>query len=232
LQAFFAADCTEVPGGPYSAGQVGRGIRAASKGVTISGQPPLIQLIVGTTRPGRFADKPLAWLLDRLGPRDDLTVEVVDLRDHPLPPYESPVPPARAGRDYPNEEVARLGRTLDRADGFIILTGEYNHGYPGTLKNALDHVFPELNRKPVAFVGYGNVGGARAIEQLRLVAVEFEMAPLRWAVHILPDVMIAPRQSEETSPELFASLDDRLETLVVDLLWWTVALGAARSSPG
>ena len=66
---------------------------------------------------------------------------------------------------------------------------QYNHGYPASLKNALDYVFPELNRKPIAFVGYGNVGGARAIEQLRLVAVEFEMAPLRHAIHILPDLM-------------------------------------------
>ena len=153
------------------------------------------------------------------------------MRDHPLPLYEGAVPPARAGRDYPNSEVARLGQTLDRADGFIIVTAEYNHGYPASLKNALDDVFPELNRKPVTFVGYGNAGGARAIEQLRQVAVEFEMAPLRWAVHILPDLMIAARQAETFSPEMFASLDQRLDMLVGDLLWWTAALGAGRSGP-
>jgi NAD(P)H-dependent FMN reductase len=191
---------------------------------------PLIQLIVGTTRPGRFSDKPVAWLVDRLGGRDDFILEVVDLRDHPLPMYESAVPPARAMRAYPNPNVAKLGQTFDRADGFIIVTAEYNHGYPASLKNALDNVFPELNRKPVAFVGYGNVGGARAVEQLRQVAVEFEMAPLRWSVHILPELMVSAMQADPFSIELFAPLDQRLDVLINDLLWWTETLSAGRSS--
>ncbi len=72
----------------------------------------------------------------------------------------------------------RFGRVIDRADGYVILTAEYNHGYPAVLKNALDSTFVEWRRKPVAFVGWGNTGGARAVEQLRAVAVEFEMAPL------------------------------------------------------
>ncbi|HEX3796667.1 MAG TPA: NAD(P)H-dependent oxidoreductase [Acidimicrobiales bacterium] len=189
---------------------------------------PLIQIIIGSTRPGRFSEKPAAWLVDRLSGRDDLAIEVVDLRDHPLPFYESPVPPARAGRHYPTDEVGRLGGTLDRADGYIIVAAEYNHGYSASLKNALDHVFPEFNRKPVAFVGYGNVGGARVVEQLRLVAVEFEMAPLRWAVHILPDVMVAAMKAETFTPELFASLDPRLDMLADDLVWWSNALRVAR----
>jgi NAD(P)H-dependent FMN reductase len=196
----------------------------------MSEQKPLIQMIVSTTRAGRFSDKPVAWLGDRLGQRDDLELEVIDLRDHPLPFYESEVPPARAGRDYPSNEIAHLGRTLDRGEGYIIVTAEYNHGYPASLKNALDHVFPELNRKPVAFVGYGNVGGARAIEQLRLVCIEFEMAPLRWAVHILPEVMLPAMKAEHFTPELFASLDGRLDTLIADLLWWTKTLSAGRSA--
>ncbi len=190
--------------------------------------PPRIQVLIGTTRPDRFADKPVAWLVDRLTARDDLEIELVDLRDHPLPFFEGAMSPARSLRDYPSEAVARLGGVIDGADGFIVVTAEYNHGYPAALKNAMDHLFPEFNRKPVAFVGYGNVGGARAIEQLRLVAVELEMAPLRHAVHILPAVMIEAMGAEAPSPELFASLDPRLELLVDDLLWWAAALGAAR----
>jgi NAD(P)H-dependent FMN reductase len=92
-------------------------------------------------------------------------------------------------------------------------------------------VFPEFNRKPVTFVGYDNVGGARAIEQLRLVAVEFEMAPLRHAIHILPELMIAARQADPFTPDVFAPLDQRLDTAVADLLWWTAALGAGRALP-
>jgi NAD(P)H-dependent FMN reductase len=184
---------------------------------------PLIQVILGSTRPGRFSDKPVAWLADRLGRRDDFDLEIVDLRDHLLPFYDRAVPPARSLRDYPDEDVARLGRTIERADGFVIVTSEYNHGYPASLKNAMDHVFPEFNRKPVTFVGYGNVGGARAIEQLRLVA------PLRHAIHILPELMIAARNADPFSPEVFSSLDQRLDTVVADLLWWTAALGVARA---
>ena len=93
-----------------------------------------------------------------------------------------------------------------------MLTAEYNHGYPAVLKNAMDWTFVEWRRKPITFVGWGNVGGARAIEQLREVAVEFEMAPLRYAVHVLPDVMIPAMQTEDrtdTSP--FAPLEPKLD---------------------
>jgi NAD(P)H-dependent FMN reductase len=193
--------------------------------------PPLIQAIVGTTRPDRFSEKPVAWLVDRLEGRADIELEVVNLRDHPLPLFEEKLAPARSLRNYPNENVARLGRLVDRADGYIIVTGEYNHGYPAALKNALDYLFPEFNRKPVAFVSYGNVGGARVIEQLRQVVVELEMAPLRHAVHILPQVMIEAMSADRFSPELLASLDGRLELLVNDLVWWASALRAARNDP-
>jgi NAD(P)H-dependent FMN reductase len=190
---------------------------------------PLIELLVGTTRQARLADKPLAWIVDRLSRRDDLEIEIVDLRDHPLPFFEGPVAPIRAPREYPSEEVARLGRTFDRASGFLVLTGEYNHGYPAVLKNALDHFYVEFNRKPITFVGYGNVGGARAVEQLREVAVEFEMAPLRYAVHVLPDLLIEAIGTDEFTPELFAPLDARLEAAADDLVWWSNALDAART---
>lgn len=124
--------------------------------------------------------------------------------------------------------MARLGRTIDRADGYVILTAEYNHGYPAVLKNAMDHTFVEWQHKPVTFVGWGNVGGARAIEQLREVAVEFEMAPLRHAVHILPDLMVpAMRAPDPFDTPVFAPLEPRLKKLGDDLAWWATALAAA-----
>ncbi len=188
----------------------------------------LIQIIIGSTRQGRFADKPARWVADRLGAREDMDVEVVDLRDHPLPLFDQPRPPAYSLRDYPSEPIARLGRTIDRADGFVFLTAEYNHGPTGVLKNALDHTFPEWHRKPAAFVGWGNIGGGRAIEQLRAISVELEMAPLRHAVHILPDVM-RPVMAADYDPQRFASLDSKLDALADDLAWWASALAAARS---
>ena len=189
----------------------------------------LIQVITGTTRAERFSERVAAWVLAHLHDRGDIDAEAVDLRDHPLPFFDG-APPAKNPRDYPTSEVERLGATLDRADGYIVVTGEYNHGYPAVLKNAMDWTFVEWTRKPVTFVSWGNVGGARAIEQLRQVAVEFEMAPLRHAVHILPDTMIAARQSAGTS--VFDPLEPRLKLLTDDLLWWAGALRNARPGAG
>jgi len=188
-----------------------------------------IQVITGTTRQGRFSELVADWVVKRLAERPDFEVEPIDLRDHPLPFFDG-VAPARTGRDYPRDDVARLGRTLDRAERFVVLTGEYNHGYPAVLKNAMDWTFVEWRHKPISFVGWGNVGGARAIEQLRTVSVEFEMAPLRHAVHVLPDVMIAARQAGDAADiSLFEPLEPRLELLADDLAWWTAALSAARA---
>jgi NAD(P)H-dependent FMN reductase len=190
----------------------------------------LVQIIVGTTREGRFSERVAAWAVERLSGRDEVDVEVLDLRDHPLPYFDGAAP-ARLGRDYPSAEVARLGERIDRADAFVVLTAEYNHGYPAVLKNAMDWTFVEWRRKPITFIGWGNVGGARAIEQLRQVAAEFEMAPVRHAVHILPDVMIPARTAEDpTDVTVFAPLEQKFELMVDDLLWWTRALAEARSA--
>jgi NAD(P)H-dependent FMN reductase len=188
----------------------------------------LVQVITGTTREGRFSEKVTAWVGQHLGERDDFDLELVDLREYPLPFFDA-VAPARTPREYPRDDVARLGQALDRADGYVVLTGEYNHGYPAVLKNAMDWTFVEWRRKPISFIGWGNVGGARAIEQLRNVAVEFEMAPLRHAVHILPDVMIPLIRGEDPSDLTpFAALEPRLTLLADDLAWWMRTLSAAR----
>ena len=192
----------------------------------------LLQVITGTTREGRFSERVAQWVMSCLWGHDGFEVELVDLRDHPLPFFDAD-PPARTGRAYADERVAEFGRTVDRADGYVILTAEYNHGYPAVLKNAMDSTFPEWRRKPVAFVGWGNVGGARAIEQLRAVAVEFEMAPLRYAVHVLPDVMRAiPQSDDPEDPVHFAPLEPRLAMLADDLAWWMQALATARAADG
>jgi NAD(P)H-dependent FMN reductase len=185
-----------------------------------------IAIVLGSTRQGRFGEKPARWVQEHLEAREDVEVDLIDLRDHPLPNFDAP-PPAFTLRQYSSPEVAKLGERIDAADGFILMTPEYNHGYSGAIKNAMDATFVEWQRKPAAFVGWGGVGGARAIEQLRLVAVEFEMAPLRHAVHILPDILMPGLQSDY-DPALFAPLNPRLATLVDDLLWWTNALVAAR----
>ena len=192
----------------------------------------LLQVITSTTREGRFSERVAPWVMDRLRRRDDFEVELLDLRDHPLPFFDADAP-AKTGRDYADDAVVRFGRAVDRGDGYVFLTAEYNHGYPAVLKNALDSTFVEWRRKPVSFVGWGNTGGARAIEQLRAVAVEFEMAPLRHAVHVLPDVMRAILGSEHPEDLAhFASLEPRLAMLAEDLTWWMRALATARAADG
>jgi NAD(P)H-dependent FMN reductase len=187
-----------------------------------------VALITGTTREGRFSALVAEWITGHLAEHPEIDIEGVDLRNHPLPFFDG-VAPARTLRDYPRDDVARLGNAIDRADGYVVLTGEYNHGYPAVLKNAMDWTFVEWRHKPITFVSWGNVGGARAIEQLRQVAVEFEMAPLRHAVHILPDVMIAIRQAgDDADVSYFEHLGPRVDQMADDLLWWMRALTPAR----
>jgi NAD(P)H-dependent FMN reductase len=187
-----------------------------------------VALITGTTREGRFSALVAEWITAHLAEHPEVVIDGVDLRDHPLPFFDG-MAPARTGRDYARDDVARLGTAIDRADGYVVLTGEYNHGYPAVLKNAMDWTFVEWRHKPITFVGWGNVGGARAIEQLRQVAVEFEMAPLRHAVHILPETMIAIRQAgDDADVSYFSPYEAKLELMIDDLLWWMQALTPAR----
>jgi NAD(P)H-dependent FMN reductase len=190
----------------------------------------LIEVISSTTREGRFSERVAAWVTAQLADHTGFDVDHIDLRDYPLPFFDG-MSPARIPREYASRELEQLGRRLDRADGFIVLTAEYNHGYPAVLKNAMDWTFVEWRRKPISFVGWGQVGAARAIEQLRLVAVEFEMAPLRHAVHILPDVTRVARESADPGDtSMFAPLEPRLKMMADDLGWWAGALGRARDS--
>ncbi len=100
---------------------------------------------------------------------------MVDLRDYPLPLFDEATGPAMAPPE--NGIALRFGEKMAELDGYVFVTAEYNRGVPGVLKNALGYVYPERNRKPAAFVGYGGVGGARAVEQLRLVCIQLQRAP-------------------------------------------------------
>ena len=122
-------------------------------------------------------------------------------------------------------EAETWSENVARADGYVIVTPEYNHGYPAVLKNALDHLYTEWTRKPVAFVGYGGLaGGVRSIEQLRQVVVELQMAPIRYDV-VIPR---ARRVFADGAPadEVYASLANRM---LDQLAWWARALKQARA---
>ncbi len=186
---------------------------------------PKIAIIIGTTRQGRFGDKPAQWLLNIARARGDADYEIVDLRDHPLPFFDEPRSPMMVPPAHP--EALAWGRRLAQFDGFVIIAAEYNHGYSAVLKNALDYAYAEFVRKPVAFVAYGNAGGARAVEQLRLVCVELQMAPVRAAVHVGMTEFVGMLMQGKTFAD-YPYLDETATRMLDDLAWWTDALKAAR----
>jgi NAD(P)H-dependent FMN reductase len=130
---------------------------------------------------------------------------------------------------YENEVVKAWTAEIARSDGFIFVTAEYNYGPPAVLKNALDWVYPEWNRKAAAFVSYGSVSGARSVQQLRETAIELQMAPVRSSVHIPVATLWAHFQGGDVETGL-AELEASAKTMIDDLLWWTAALKTARAS--
>jgi NAD(P)H-dependent FMN reductase len=141
-------------------------------------------LIVGSTRPNRFADKPVQWLVEGASVRRDLRVTVLDLRDYELPFFKEPASPTYTGGVYTQPKAEAWRKRIGEFDAFVATVAEYNQGPTAVLKNAFDSAFLEWQRKPIAFVDYGGVGAARAIETLRGVVIELQMAPIRPEVNI------------------------------------------------
>ncbi len=113
----------------------------------------VISVIVGSTREGRFSEKPAKWIFQQLKNRGDIDARLLDLRDFPMPFFDQPGTPATPGRPpYGNEIVQRWTAAIAQSDGFVFVTPEYNYGPSAVLKNAIDWVYPEWNRKAVAFV--------------------------------------------------------------------------------
>jgi len=186
---------------------------------------PKIGVIVGSTRPGRFADHPAKWIHALAGKRPEIDVELIDLRDYPMPLFNEATSPAWGPSK--DEAALRWQKKIDSLDGFIMTAAEYNRGPAAVLKNALDYAYREWNNKPVAFVGYGGVGGARSVEQLRLNCIELQMAPIRHGVHIQIPVYLAVLQ-EGKKLEEFDVLQQNAKDMLDQLIWWANALKAAR----
>ena len=143
---------------------------------------PKIGIILGSTRPGRNGKAVADWVYGLAQERTDAEFELVDLADYPLPHLDEPLPPAM--NRYQNDHTKEWSAKIASFDGFVIVTPEYNHSTSGVLKNAIDYLFTEWNNKSVGFVSYGAVGGTRAVEHLRLVAIELMLAPVRAQVSL------------------------------------------------
>jgi NAD(P)H-dependent FMN reductase len=186
---------------------------------------PRLAIVIGSVRPNRFAAHAAAWIDDIARQRDDFEVEVVDLKQYPLPLFAEEASPLYAASK--DGTARRWQKKMGEFDAYIFTAAEYNHGPTAVLKNALDYAYAEWSNKPVAFVGYGGVGAARAIEQLRLSAIELQMAPIRAAVHILfPTYLAVLKEGKKLGD--FEFLNQTARDLLDQLAWWTSALKAAR----
>lgn len=185
---------------------------------------PRIAIIIGTTREGRFGNTVARWALAQAAVRGDASVEIVDLRDHPLPFFAAPRAPSAVPVDTP--EAKRWSETIAAFDGYVFVTAEYNHSISGVLKNAIDHLYPEVRRKPATFIGYGGQGGTRAVEHLRNILAELQVATLRFAVHIGRSEILAVREGKTLDD--FPALAAAATAMLDELVWWTETLTAGR----
>jgi NAD(P)H-dependent FMN reductase len=136
-----------------------------------------IQIILGSTRPGRVGEQVAKWVYEQASKRSDFDAELVDIADFNLPLLDEPMPASM--QQYTKEHTKKWSEKIAQADGYIFVTAEYNHGIPAAFKNAVDFLYHEWNNKAVGFVSYGGSGGVRAVESWRQIAAELQMADIR-----------------------------------------------------
>lgn len=166
------------------------------------------------------------WLMERLAARSDASFELVDLRDHEIPFFDSLISPIKGGIVA---EAKAWSAQVQRADGFIFITPEYNHGYPAILKNAIDVLYHEWVHKPAAIVSYGGfAAGYRAAEQLRQVLIEMKMVPIREQLGISLVPGVTPSLDAEPGSPGTVYLERAYDAMMTELFWWVSALIPAR----
>jgi len=182
-----------------------------------------IAIILGSTRPGRNGKAVADWVLEKAKARANADYELIDLVDYPLPHLDEAMPPSLG--QYAGEHTKEWAEKIGSYDGFIFVTPEYNHSTSGVLKNAIDYLAAEWNNKAAAFVSYGSLGGARAIEHLRGICSELQIAHIRQQLSfsLFTDF-------ENFSVFKPAALYDDAATLLFDQLeTWTRALKTVRA---
>ena len=181
-----------------------------------------IGIIIGSTRPGRNGEQVARWVLENASERTAADYEIVDLLDYNLPHLDEAVP-ASMGM-YANEHTKAWAAKIDSLDGFVFVTPEYNHSTSGALKNAIDFVYAEWNNKAAGFVSYGSAGGTRAVEHLRLIVGELQIADVRAQVAFSLATDFENYSVLKAGPQHAAALG----TVLDQLESWTGALAAVR----
>jgi NAD(P)H-dependent FMN reductase len=183
-----------------------------------------IAIIVGSTRPGRNGEAVAKWVYEVAKKRSDAEFELVDIKDFNLPLLDEPVPPSLGQYSMPHTKV--WAAKIDSFDGYVFVTPEYNHGISGALKNAIDFLFAEWNNKAAGFVSYGGAGGVRAVEQLRLVLAEVQIATVRNQVLLSMFTDFESFRVFKPGPQQKTSVDAMLDQLIA----WGGALKTLRKT--
>ena len=182
-----------------------------------------IAIIIGSTRPGRKGQVVADWVYQLASQRTDAQFEVVDLLDYHLPHLDEVMPPSMG--QYANDHTKIWAAKVAEFDGYVFVTPEYNHGTSGALKNAIDFVYAEWNNKAAGFVSYGSAGGVRAVEHLRLVTAELQIATVRAQVSF--SLMTDFEHFTTFAPSPYHA---QQATVMLDqLVSWSTALATTRS---
>lgn len=184
-----------------------------------------LKVILASTRSERKGPKVAEWFLETIKDQRDFEVELLDLKKINLPFLDEPEHPRL--RHYHHEHTKEWSKMIDPADAFVIITCEYNFGYPAPLKNALDFLYQEWNNKPVGFVSYGGIaGGTRAVQMLKQVVTAQKMMPIADAVYI---PFFTNHINQEGKFEGNAVLNKSVKIMMEELLHWTKALKSMRA---
>lgn len=192
---------------------------------------PKIALIISSTRATRFADVPAQWMLQKVRERDDMAVELVDLRDHPLPFFNEMASNAWVPTQDPAAQAWQ--KKVGAFDGYIFVLAEYNRSITATLKNALDQAYVEWAHKPFGAISYGSMGGANALGHLQNIGVELQMVPVRNNVRIGGSDFFKVHPGMGGSGNLGdieGVIAPAAKALLDDISWWAGATMAARQA--
>ena len=183
-----------------------------------------IGIILGSTRPGRNGEAVARWVLEQAKTRKDADFELVDIAEYNLPLLDEPVPPSQG--KYSKDHTKRWSAKISSFDAYVFVTPEYNHATSGALKNALDFLYAEWNNKAAGFVAYGSAGGVRAVENLRLIAAELQMATVRAQVAFMLATDFENYSVFKPDPRHEKTLVTMLEQLVA----WGTAMKTVRDA--
>jgi len=183
-----------------------------------------VAILTGSTRPGRNNEAVARWVYELAKERNDAEFEFVDIAEYDLPLLNEPVPPSLGQYSYGHTK--RWSEKIASFDAYVFVTPEYNHGISGALKNAIDYLYREWNNKSAGFVSYGSAGGVRAVEQLRLVMAELQIATVR--AQLILSLFTDFENFTKFKPD--SRHEKQLHIMLDQVIAWGSALKGLRSS--